>query len=90
MSLPRLHPDDLQQISSNIISAISSKFDDILTKQMQVSEMQTLTVKDVSRIINKDPNTILRYIDKKLIKASKIGKEWIITPQSLNLFINGK
>ena len=62
----------------------------MLSKKENVSEMQTLTIRDAAKILNKDETTILRYIKRKLIKANKPGKEWIITQQSLTNYIDGK
>ena len=52
--------------------------------------MQTLTIRDAAKILNKDETTILRYIKRKILKASKPGKEWIITQESLTNYIDGK
>ena len=92
MSLPRLHPEDLQVLIDAISSNIRYVIEEVFAKKETVSEMQTLTVKDVARILNQHPTTILRYINRpsQLIKATKIGKDWIITQQSLTNFIDGK
>lgn len=90
MSLPRLHPEDLQVLIDAISSNIKYMMEEVFAKKETVSEMQTLTVKDVAKILNKDDTTILRYIKNRLIKATKIGKDWIITQQSLLNYIDGK
>ena len=92
MSLPRLHPDDLQEICTHISIELLSKLENLISKKDKTSELQTLTVWDVAKILNQNPTTILRYINspKKLLKANKIGKDWIITQKSLENYINGK
>jgi excisionase family DNA binding protein len=90
MSLPRLHPDDLQELINGVSNNVTNKLEEMLSKKENVSEMQTLTIRDAAKILNKDETTILRYIKKKLIKANKPGKEWIITQQSLTNYIDGK
>jgi DNA-directed RNA polymerase specialized sigma54-like protein len=90
MSLPRLHPDDLQELIDNVSQNVVGKLEEMFLKKENVSEMQTFTIRDVAKILNKDETTILRYIKKKLIKANKPGKDWIITQQSLTNYIDGK
>ena len=87
MNLPRLHPEDLKQLSEEVSKNVMDKLEEILTRNANVSEMQTLTIKEVAKILNKDETTILRYVKKKLLKASKPGKNWIITQQSLTNYI---
>lgn len=90
MSLPHLHPEDLQALIDGVSKNVVDKLEEMLSKKENVSEMQTLNVRDVAKILNKDETTILRYIKRKLIKANKRGKEWIITQQSLTNYIDGK
>lgn len=89
MSLPRLHPDDLQLIIDNVANNVAKNLEKIFSKKENVSEMQTLTIKDVAKILNRNETTILRYINKKILVASKKGKQWLITKESLNNYING-
>jgi excisionase family DNA binding protein len=87
MSLPRLHPEDLQDLIDGVSKNVVVKLEEMLSKKENISEMQTLTIRDVAKILNKHETTILRYIDKKILKASKPGKEWIITQESLTNYI---
>lgn len=88
--MPHLHPEDLQALIDGVSKNVVGKLEEMLSKKENVSEMQTFTIEDVAKILNKDSTTILRYIKKKLLKASKPGKEWIITQQSLTNYIDGK
>ena len=90
MSLPRLHPEDLQDLIDGVSKNVVVKLEEMLSKKENISEMQTLTIRDVAKILNKHETTILRYIDKKILKASKPGKEWIITQESLTNYIDCK
>ena len=88
--MPRLHPEDLQALIDGVSKNVVDKLEEMLSKKENVSEMQTLTIRDVAKILNKDETTILRYIKRRILKASKPGKEWIITQQSLTNYIDGK
>jgi excisionase family DNA binding protein len=90
MSLPRLHPEDLQALIDGVSKNVVIKLEEMLSKKENISEMQTLTIRDAAKILNKDETTILRYIKRKILKASKPGKEWIITQESLTNYIDGK
>jgi excisionase family DNA binding protein len=90
MSLPRLHPEDLQALIDGVSINVVVKLEEMLSKKENISEMQTLTIRDAAKILNKDETTILRYIKRKILKASKPGKEWIITQESLTNYIDGK
>ena len=90
MSLPRLHPEDLQTLIDGVSKKVVVKLEEMLSKKENISEMQTLTIRDAAKILNKDETTILRYIKRKILKASKPGKEWIITQESLTNYIDGK
>ena len=89
MSLPRLHPDDLQKICTHISKELSSKLENLISKRQQIQDFQTFSVSDVAKILNLHETTVLRYINHKdkLLKANKIGKEWIITQENLLSFI---
>ena len=88
--MPRLHPEDLQALIDGVSKNVVGKLEEMLSKKENVSEMQTLTIRDAAKILNKDETTILRYIKRKLIKATKPGKDWIITQESLTNYIDGK
>ena len=50
----------------------------------------TLSVKDVSKITNRDYTTILRHLnnDPPILIGKKSGKRWIITAENLDRYIN--
>jgi len=91
MSLPRLHPEDLQALIDGVSKNVVVKLEEILSRKKHVSEMQTFSVKEVAKILNVDKTTIIRYINhpSNLLKATKIGKNWIITHKSLTNYIDG-
>ena len=86
----RLHPEDLEKLIGDVSKNLIEKLEDLLSRKEIISEMQTLTVNDVAKMLNRNPTTILRYLDKGLIKATKPGKDWIITQESLTNYIDGK
>jgi excisionase family DNA binding protein len=86
----KLHPEDLQALIDGVSINVVVKLEEMLSKKENISEMQTLTIRDAAKILNKDETTILRYIKRKILKASKPGKEWIITQESLTNYIDGK
>lgn len=90
MNLPRLHPEDLKEIINGVSNNTIDKLEEIIAKQRVISELQTLSVSDCAKILNKHDTTIARYIKNGLLVASKIGKDWIITQHSLKNFIDGK
>lgn len=47
------------------------------------------SVEDVSDILKCHKNTVLNYIENKLITAVKQGKSYIITQENLTKFLNG-
>lgn len=87
--MPRLHPEDLKQMSKNVANELRPHVEEMLSKEQLINSLITLSVQDVAKILNKDPQTISNYCRDKLIKAAKSGKEWVITQESLNTYING-
>ena len=86
----RLHPEDLEKLIGDVSKNLTEKLEELLSRNNNVSEMQTFTSNEVAKILNRNPTTILRYLDKGLIKATKPGKDWIITQESLTNYIDGK
>ena len=86
----RLHPEDLEKLIGDVSKNLTEKLEELLSRNNKVSEMQTFTSNEVAKILNRNPTTILRYLDKGLIKATKPGKDWIITQESLTNYIDGK
>lgn len=89
MCMPRLHPEDLKQLIDEVSCNVNNHVTEILSNTNSLNDIKVLTVKDVAFVLQKDKRTIISYIEKKLISARKIGKDWIVTKESLNNFING-
>lgn len=50
--------------------------------------MKTYTVGDVAKTTKTDQQTIRRHIKNKLLKATKVGRGYIITHQNLINYLN--
>lgn len=53
-------------------------------------KLRTYSVSEIANILDCHPNTVRGYIDKNILKATKKGKSFVITQQSLNNFVNEK
>lgn len=89
-NLPRLHPDDLQELGKTISQNISNELAKVLGREQNLSKMQTFTVDEVAKLVSKNKVTILKHIEKKILKANKPGNVWIITQDALTDYINGR
>lgn len=87
--LPRLHPDDLHELGTCISESLSESLKELLGKKDTLSKATTFSVKDVAKILGKHTTTVQKHIDKKLLHATKPGKDWIITQKALNDYTNG-
>jgi hypothetical protein len=90
MSLPRLHPDDLQELITGVLEGLTPELKKLLSKDALVSSMTTFTISDAAKILDKSEQSITNYCSKGVIKAFRCGKEWRITQQSLIDHQNGK
>ncbi|KGO88104.1 hypothetical protein Q765_03355 [Flavobacterium rivuli WB 3.3-2 = DSM 21788] len=88
--LPRLHPDDVQEIKEYLAAEIKAELRLLHTSDNTINEMMTFSVKQVADVLGKHPQTISDYCKKGIIKAAKSGKNWIITKQNLELYQNGE
>ncbi len=86
---PRFHPDDIAELGRIISAELREELRQLHTKEDIINNNITFTLKDAAKILNKHPQTVSSYIEKGLIKANKSGKDWLITQQSLNNYING-
>lgn len=84
--LPRLHPDDLQEIKKHIGEVINTAKDAKEAKVNDIKNKTAFTVKEVAVMLNRNHHVISRYCNKGIIKASKIGKSWSIPPESINQY----
>jgi len=53
------------------------------------SSLKVYELKEVSKLLKINIRVLREYIKNKKIKASKIGRKYVITEQDLNNFING-
>lgn len=88
--MPRLHPEDLHLLGDMVSESLLNTIQPKLTREQILASMITLSVDDVAKLTGKDATTILRHIDKGILKATKRGKEWIITQKSFNNYTDGE
>jgi excisionase family DNA binding protein len=53
------------------------------------SSMPMLTIHDVAANLNVDERTVRELIRKNELRAIKIGKEWRVTPDDLDVYVEG-
>lgn len=70
-----------------LLSAISEK---IIANNKTENIEYDYSVNEVAKVTNKSTHTIRRHINKKLLKAYKVGKSWRITENNLKLYLNGE
>lgn len=87
--LPRLHPDDIKEIAVNVAGELKPLHSELLSKELIVAEMTCFSVDEVAKILKHDTTTILRFLNKDILKGFKSGREWRVSQQSLNDYING-
>lgn len=71
-----------QEDKKDIVEGLFNKIKPLLN-----SSDETFTVKEVALKLKKHPNTVLNYIDNKALKATQKGKNYIITKQALDEFL---
>ena len=54
-----------------------------------MNEIKTYTVNEAETILKVKNKTIRSYIKDGKLKASKIGKRWVIRHEDIEKFING-
>lgn len=42
------------------------------------------TLKEAGQIVELSPNTLRKYINLKILKATKRGRDWYLTTQTMN------
>lgn len=87
--MPRLHPDDLAELGRAIAGELKEDLRLINTKEGVAKDMMTFSIKEAAKILSKDTTTIYRWCNKGILKATRSGKSWRITQQTLNDHING-
>jgi excisionase family DNA binding protein len=59
------------------------------TIRPEVSELnELLTAEQLSKILDLDPRTVRRYLRQGLLKGAKIGKEWRIRRDEVEVFMH--
>jgi excisionase family DNA binding protein len=53
------------------------------------SSSMMLTIHDVAKHLNVDERTIRELIRKNELRAIKVGKEWRVTEEDLDDYVNG-
>lgn len=87
-SLPRLHPEDLAEIVKSLSADTKQELRDLYSRENVIKDMITLDIDEVALILKKNPQTISKYCQKKIIPSFKSGTEWRITQQSLKEYMN--
>ena len=57
---------------------------------IKVEEKKLYSVEDLAKILPITPLTIRAYFRKGRIKGYKIGKNWYVTKENLDAFLNGE
>ena len=82
------------ELTESTILRIAEKVDAINSKKVKAKPENELekyyTVGDLSKLIKTSENTLRIHIRKKILNASKKGKNWIISQKSLNNYLNKK
>lgn len=88
--MPRLHPDDVQDIKTFLAQELKAELRLIHTTDNTINNLKTFSVKEAAKILGKYHQTISIYCKKGIIKANKSGKQWMITQDNLKLYQNGE
>ena len=83
--MPRLHPDDLEEIKTHIASELIKEQQRLHLEELASKNNATYTVKEAAVVLNGlPPSTIARSCKKGIINAKKLGKSWAIPQESIN------
>lgn len=74
-----LSKDDIETIATMVVAKLRNN---------KVDRETTYTVKEVAKITKKSPQTIHIHIKRGLLKAGRLGREYIITQKQLDDYIN--
>ena len=78
-----LSPKDLKEIAKEVAIINEKK-----GKETKVNKPEKLfTVKEVAEMTSRTPWTVRMHISAKILKATKVGKSWLITTQEYNNYI---
>lgn len=57
---------------------------------IKFKDSQLYSVKDLTKILPITPESIRAYLREGRIKGHKIGKNWYVTKENIEAFLNGK
>lgn len=77
----KLSNEQLEELAVKVASKL---------KENQQPQRKVYSAPQVAKILNCHQNTVYNYIEAKLLKASKKGKGFLITQESLNAFLDDK
>jgi excisionase family DNA binding protein len=58
--------------------------------EKQTASIKVYTMKDLEQILGVSNKTLLKYAQTGKLKCVKIGREWRISEENLQKFINGE
>ena len=76
----KLAKEDIEAIAISVAEKIQSS----------PSKNKVYSAPDIAKILGCHKNTVYKYIDAKILKATKNGKGFLITQESLNNFLDEK
>lgn len=77
----KLSEEDKKDIIDGVADALRNR---------EMEPIRTYTVEEAARILNVTTGTVRMHIKKNILLARKKGKNYIITEENLNNYINGK
>lgn len=81
-----LSPKDLKVIAKEVAIINENKGKE--AKETKVNKPEKLfTVKEVAEMTSRTPWTVRMHISAKILKATKVGKSWLITEKEYNNYI---
>lgn len=75
-------------LASDIIEIDDAFIEKIVTKLNKKDSERVYKTEEVAQIVKKDVQTIRKHIKASLLKATKKGKEYLITHDNLINYIN--
>lgn len=77
----KLSEEDKKDIIDGVADALRNR---------EMEPIRTYTVEEAARILNVTIGTVRNHIKKNILLARRKGKNYIITEENLNNYINGK
>jgi len=90
-TMPRLHQDDIKEISDGVSKNVLSGIKDLVAKEQTTNKGITVSVKEAAVMLNgMNEQTISNYCKLGIIKAKKPGKSWLIPLSSIQKYLESK